>query len=117
MTHEIDAQLDELTGNLAAMAVKYGEVARRAAETRLIYDLAWADEIQKVTQEFEKAEKKFTVPERDAIVTLRVKDQMRDCRLAEADLDVAKKYIANIEARLSATQTRVKLLGIEANLD
>lgn len=95
------------------MAAKYPEIAREAAKARVIYDAAWADAITLITHNFVSTETKFTVPERDALATQKVREELETARMAEAELDAAKKYISVLEAILSSVQTRAKLVQME----
>jgi hypothetical protein len=115
--HEIDSDLRTAESTLTHWATRYPALAKAAVESRIRYDLAWADAIRSITDEAaQKGEKLPTLPVQDALATQKVAKQMTEARQAEADLDVAKKLIAIAETTLSSIQTRAKLSSMEMSL-
>lgn len=115
--HEIDSDLKTAEATLNHWATKYPALAQAAWQSRVSYDLAWADAIKSITDKAAaNGEKLPTLPVQDAMATQIVAKQMTDARQAEADLDVAKKLIAIAETTLSSIQTRAKLSSMEMAL-
>jgi len=117
MPQEIEKELMKCEAALYTMQSKYPELAKTAANARFVYDVAWAEQVDKITHDCTtRGEKLPTVAVMDAMVTLAVKDQMEDARKAEAELDGAKKHIDSLQSVLSSVQTRAKLSLMEMEL-
>lgn len=117
MPQDIERELVKCEAALYEMQVKYPALARRAAEARYIYDVAWADAIDDIAHtKVAEGQKPPTLPVQDAIATKRVAVQMEAARLAEAELDAAKKHLDSLQAILSSVQTRSKLVQMEMGL-
>ncbi len=114
--HAIIKELSDIEALLIDTARAYKTLARDAALARYDYDQAWADAQLEIKHQSDVSGQKVTVGIGDALATVAVKEQMKDARGKESDLDGAKKDLIAIEAILSSAQTRSRLLTIEANL-
>jgi len=117
MPEEITRDLVKCEQTLYEMQVKYPALARTAANARFVYDMARANAIDEVAHRtLAEGQKAPTVPVQDAMATKMVAKEMEAARLAEADLDSAKRHLSSLEAILSSVQTRAKLVQIELGL-
>lgn len=116
MIDQIEQELREHEQSLFSVAKQYRTIARTAAEKRVIYDVQWANAIEDITKEAVEAGTKITVAEKEAKAVLKVATELDDCRMAEADVDAAKKYIDTMQTILSSVQTRAKLMQMEMSL-
>ncbi len=117
MPQEIEKDLREIEQLLYNVQSTYGDIARNAAQARFAYEMAKARAVYDIDHRVIAAgEKKPTLPVQDAEATLMIEKEKEAARLAEVELDIAQKTIANIQSRLSSTQTRSKLVQIEADL-
>lgn len=117
MPHEIDRELVKCEAALYAMQERYPELARRAANARYVYDQAWANAIDEIAhRQLAEGQKAPTVPVQDAMATKIVAEEMEAARIAESELDAAKKHLDTLQAILSSIQTRAKLTHIEMAL-
>lgn len=117
MPQDIEKNLLELDQMLYNVQSTYGEIARTAAAARFAYDIAYAKAVIDIDcRPIPEGQKKSTVPVMEAQAVLMVEREMEEARLAEAELDIARKTIDNIAARLSSCQTRSKMTQIEMGL-
>lgn len=114
--HEINTDLLELEKSLSALSISYPQLAREAATARINYELDYANAIDLITHEAIAAEKKLSVAEKESQATIRSAETMEAYRLADAELDGAKKQIDVLQSILMSTQSRVKLEMIERGL-
>lgn len=113
---DIEHELKEHEKSLFSVAQKYRALARDAATKRVIYDVAWANAMESITATALESGEKVTDKVKEAKATVIVQLEMSECRMAEADLDAAKKYIDVMQAMLSSVQTRAKLSQMEMAL-
>lgn len=117
MPIEIEKELMKCEQSLYVMQSNYPQLTRTAAECRFVYDQAWANAIDNIGhQAIAAGEKMPTVAMMEAMATIRVAKEMEAARIAEADLDGAKKHIDSLQAILSSVQTRAKLASLEMSL-
>lgn len=117
MLHEIDSELKRCEQALYEMQVKYPQLASKAANARYIYDQAWANAIDEITHRaVADGKKPPTVAAAEAEATIKVADEMREARYAEADLDAGKKHLDTLQAILSSVQSRARMVQIEMSL-
>lgn len=117
MPQEIERDLTQAEAALYAMQTRYPDLARTAANARYLYDTAWADAVTNIHHRaLVNGEKPPTVAVMEAEATKMVAKEMRDTRIAESELDAAKKHIDTLQAILSSVQTRSKLLLMEMSL-
>lgn len=117
MLHEIDSELKRCEQALYEMQVRYPQLASKAANARYIYDQAWATAMDEIAHRaVADGKKPPTVAAAEAEATIKVADEMREARYAEADLDAGKKHLDTLQAILSSVQTRAKLTQIEMSL-
>lgn len=113
---QIATELREHEVSLFSVAKQYRTLAKEAATKRVVYDVAWANAINDISRTALESGEKITVADKDALATRTVAEQMEECRLAEAELDAAKKYIDTMQTILSSVQTRSKLITMEMSL-
>jgi hypothetical protein len=117
MPSEIERELSKCEAALYEMQVTYPALARAAAEARYVYDVAWANAIDEIAHRaVPDGQKPPTVAVMDALATKMVAAEMEAARMAEADLDAAKKHLDTSQAILSSVQTRGKLVQLEMSL-
>jgi hypothetical protein len=117
MPQDIERELREFEQQLYDVQSTYGEIARNAARARFEYDIAWADAIDELEHRVvPEGQKKPTVEVMKAQATKMVAAKMEAARMAEVELEIAKKTIDNIHSRLSSCQTRSKMTQIELSL-
>ncbi len=117
MAHELEKDLLKCEQALYEMQTQYPSLAKKAAESRYIYDVAWANAIDEIAhRSLAEGQKAPTVPVQDAMATKMVAEQMKATREAEADLDAAKKHIDTLQGILTSVQTRSKLYLAEISL-
>lgn len=117
MLQELDKDLRDIETTLSNIAREYPQIARDAAQARYDYEMASAQATWDIDHRaLAEGEKKPTIPAIEAEVTLKVADEKLKTRMTEAELDIARKLIANLESRLSSTQSRAKLSLIERGL-
>lgn len=117
MPQEIEKDLLKCEQALYEMQKTYPALARVAAESRIIYDVAWANAIDELShQAVAEGTKPPTVAVMEARATKMVESQMELARKAEAELDAAKKHLDSLQAILSSVQTRSKLIQLEMGL-
>lgn len=115
--NDIEKELRKCEQALYEMQVRYPQLASKAANARYVYDQAWATAIDEIAHRaVQDGKKPPTVAAMEAEATLMVKDEMREARYAEADLDAGKKHLDTLQAILSSIQTRAKLQQIEMSL-
>lgn len=106
------AELAQIEADIFNASTEFSKQAVVAAKSRLTYDLAYAEAILRLKPA--DASIKITVPEREALAIKQCSSQMTDARIAEAELDAAKKHLEALRAILSSIQTRASLLKAEA---
>lgn len=117
MPQEIEKELVKCEQALYQMQVSYPEIARNAANARYAYDVAWAEAIDTITHRaIADGQKQPTVAVLEAEATKIVAEKMEAARIAEAELDIAKRHLSTSEAILSSVQTRSKLVQMEMSL-
>lgn len=117
MPQEIERELMKCEATLYTMQKQYPGIARKAAESRIIYDLAKSNAIVEIDhRDLAEGQKPPTVPVANAMATQMIQEQMEQARRDEADLDIAVKHIKSLEAILSSVQTRSKLVLAEMSL-
>jgi len=117
MIGDIERELVKAEQALYVMQGKYPKTASRAANARYVYDQAWATAVDEIAHRaVAEGKKPPTVAAIEAEATLTVKEEMREARYAEADLDAAKKHLDTLQAILSSVQTRAKLATLEMSL-
>jgi hypothetical protein len=115
--NDIEKELRKCEQALYEMQVKYPQLASKAANARYIYDQAWATAMDEIAHRaVADGKKPPTVAAAEAEATIKVADEMREARYAEADLDAGKKHLDTLQAILSSIQTRAKLTQIEMSL-
>lgn len=112
----IDNDLLELEKQLSVLSREYPNLARCAASARIHYEIDYANAIDLITHEAIRTETKMTVAEKEAQAVIRTALTMETYRMAEAELDGAKKQLDVLQSILSSTQSRVKLELIERGL-
>jgi hypothetical protein len=112
----IDADLRELETQLSALSLKYPDLARSAASARIAYEIDYANAIDLVTHEAIVADKKLSVADKESQATIRSAVTMETYRMADAELDAAKKQIDVLQSILMSTQSRVKLELVEKGI-
>lgn len=117
MPLEIERELMKCEQALYNMQERYPEAARSAANARYVYDMAWADAIDTITHRaIADGQKQPTVVVMEAEATKMVAEQMEAARIAEAELDIARRHLSTTEAILSSVQSRTKLVQMEMSL-
>lgn len=117
MPSTIEKELVECEQALYQMQKQYPNLARVAAQNRIVYDVAWAEAIDDIAHRATaEGQKPPTVSVQDAMATKMVAKEMEAARMAEADLDAAKKHIDTLTSILSSLQTRSKLILAEMSL-
>ena len=115
--HELNQDLVKSEQALFEMQKQYPALAKRAAEARYLYDMAWANAIDEIAHRtLAEGQKPPTVPVQDAMATKVVASEMQAAREAEAELDAAKKHIDTLQAILSSVHTRSKMYLAEISL-
>ena len=113
----IDQELKELEKLLAKFDIEYPPIARDAARARFAYDIAYETAVDEIAHRtIPEGEKLPTVPVQTAMATKMVAKEMETARYAEAELDIMKKLVDNLQARLSSVQTRAKIVTMEMSL-
>lgn len=110
--HQITQELEGYESQLYAASVEYKDLIRDAATKRANYDVAYAQELLKVSQ----FEGKMTVVEKESLAVVAVQTQLVACRIAEALADGAKRHLAALQSNLTSIQTRASLLKTERSL-
>ena len=88
MIGDIERELVKAEQALYVMQGKYPKTASRAANARYVYDQAWATAVDEIAHRaVAEGKKPPTVAAIEAEATLTVKEEMREARYAEADLD------------------------------
>lgn len=117
MPHEIEKDLTNCEQALYEMQKQYPVLARSAAQQRYVYDMAWANAIDEIAhRRLEDGQKPPTVAVMEAMATKMVAEEMEFARMAEAELDAAKKHIDTLQGILTSVQTRSKLYLMEMSL-
>lgn len=117
MPREIERSLLVAEQTLSDWQAKYPPIVKAAAETRLVYDLAYAAALDEIDHRvLAEGAKKPTVPVTEAQALLMVAEQMEAARRAEAEQDAAKEVIKINLAILSSFQTRAKMELSEMSL-
>lgn len=117
MPNEIERELAKCEAALYEMQRQYPALAKAAAQNRYVYDVAWANAIDDIAHRaIADGQKSPTVAVMEAMAVKAVADEMEAARIAEADLDAAKKHIDTLQGILSSVQTRSKLLLMEMSL-
>jgi len=114
--HEIDADLKTAEATLHHWEKTYPTLARAESNAKYAFEDAWADAVKEITDSIPEGAKAPTVAVLDAEATKKCSVQLKAKRLAEAELDIAKKLIGIAETTLTSIQTRSKLELIEAGL-
>lgn len=109
--HRITQELEAYETQLYAASVEYRDLIRTAATKRAEYDVAWAQEMLQLPTDV-----KMTVGEKEAQVVVIVADRLRECRIAEAIADGAKRHLMALQSNLTSIQTRASLLKTERSL-
>lgn len=110
--YQIEIELKEKESELYTASVEYSTLISKAAEKRVLYDVAYAQEYLKVSTDGEKR----TVAATESMVLVVVQRQFTECRIAEAMADGAKRHLATLQGLLTSIQTRSKLLTTERSL-
>jgi hypothetical protein len=117
MPKEIERSLLAAEQTLNDWQTRYPPIVKAAAETRLVYDLAYADALVEIDHRvLAEGEKKPTVAIIEAMATQMVEKQMSAARVAEAEQNAAKEVIKINLAILSSFQTRAKMEMSEMSL-
>ena len=106
---ELNRRLDEHSAILLRDSMEYAKLARKAVESRNVYDIAKSRALLKI--------KDGTVAEKTAQATLECEPQMIEARIAEAHLDAMKTRLKSVSDSLSAVQTKARLLKTESDLN
>lgn len=109
--HQIAQELEAYETQLYAASVEYRSLARDAAVRRAEYDVAWAQEMLRLPTDV-----KMTVAEKESSVVVIVQDRLKECRIAEAIADGAKRHLMALQSNLTSIQTRASLLKTERSL-
>lgn len=107
----IEAELQTCEVDLFNASTEYRQLAEDAARKRSSYDVAWAQQLLKLKSD---TDLKATVPEREALATVAVQDQMTGARIAEAMADASKRHLVTMQSVLSSIQTRARLIQTES---
>lgn len=110
--NEIEKSLKDCEAAIADAAMDYGKIAVSAARARADYDLAYAQELLKVSADGEKR----TVGEKEALTLLAVQKLFMDCRIKEAESEALKRRIGSLQSVLTSLQTRASLIRVERSL-
>ncbi|MBX3288330.1 MAG: hypothetical protein KF855_03200 [Acidobacteria bacterium] len=110
--NEIETSLKDCEGAIATAAMDYGKIAVSAARARADYDLAYAQELLKISADGEKR----TVGEKEALTLIAVQSLFMDCRIREAEADALKRRIGALQSVLTSLQTRASLIKTERSL-
>lgn len=117
MPQQLEKELREIEQHLYNVQSTYPQIARTAAQARFDYEMAKAQAVFDLDgRAIAEGAKKPTLPVMDAEATLMIRKEKEAARIAEAELDIARKAIDNLESRLSSIQTRAKLTHIEMAL-
>ena len=117
MPHEIERELKKCEAALYEMQSRYPDLAKTSANARYVYDMAWANAIDEIAHRtLAEGQKPPTVALMDAMATKMVASEMKLARVAEADLDGAKKHLDTLQAILSSVQTRAKIVLMQMSL-
>lgn len=109
--NDLNRSLQQAEVELLSTASDYAAFALDAAQKRAQYDLRWAQELLKVAT---NKDVKLTVPEKEAMVTNLVQDELTACRIAEAMANASKAKLDALKSTLSSIQSRAALLKTEA---
>ncbi len=109
--HSILKELERYEGELYTASNDYRNLIKDAATKRADYDVAYAQEMLKLPTDI-----KMTVGEKESTVVKIVAQQLKDCRIAEAIADGAKRHLGAIQSNLTSVQTRASLLKTERSL-
>lgn len=110
--HQIERELKGYETDLYSASTEYKRLAREAAEKRAQYDVDYAKEYLKVSNDGVKR----TVPATESLVVQIVERQLTDCRIAEALAEGSKRHLGAIQSVLNSVQTRASLLKTERSL-
>lgn len=111
--NQIAQELEAYETQLYAASVEFRSLAQDAAVKRAEYDVAYAQEMLKVSAQ---TEVKMTVAEKESAVVVIVADRLKACRIAEALADGAKRHLTALQSNLTSIQTRASLLKTERSL-
>lgn len=109
----IEKELENYESELYECSAEYRQLAIDAATKRAEYDVAYAQEMLKVSAQ---TEVKMTVAEKESAVVVIVANQLKSCRIAEAMASGAKERLRALQANLTSVQTRASLLRTERSL-
>lgn len=109
----IEAELQNYESELYEASSEYRHLAVDAATKRADYDVAYAQEMLKVSAQ---TEVKMTVAEKESTVIVIVASQLKSCRIAEALASGAKERLRALQSNLTSLQTRASLLKTERSL-
>jgi hypothetical protein len=110
--HQITQELAAYESQLYAASIEYRDLIRDAATKRAVYDVAFAQELLKITAKGDK----MTVAEKESLTIMAVQNQLTECRIAEAIADGAKRHLTALQSNLTSIQTRASLLKTERSL-
>lgn len=110
---EITKELQQYESELYEASSEYRSLAHKAAIARADYDVAYAQEMLKVSAD---TSVKMTVAEKESAVVVIVADRLKACRIAEALADGAKRHLGALQSNLTSLQTRASLLKTERSL-
>ena len=109
----INEQLMKIEKDLYKASTEYRELSIDAAGKRAAYDVRYASEFLKASQD---STIKRTVPATEAFVVEVVSHDLSECRIAEAKAEAAKRHLATLQSLLSSVQTRASLLKTERSM-
>ena len=109
----IEKELENYESELYECSAEYRHLATDAATKRAAYDVRWAQELLKIAT---NKDLKLTVPEKEAMVTTLVQDELSACRIAEAMASGSKERLKALQANLTSVQTRASLLKTARSL-
>jgi len=109
----ITKELEQYESELYEASAEFRKLAVDAATKRADYDVAYAQEMLKVSAQ---TEVKMTVAEKESTVVVIVADRLKAARIAEALADGAKRHLTALQSNLTSLQTRASLLKTERSL-
>lgn len=110
---QIEKELQDYESEFYEASAEYRQLVMDAAIKRADYDVAFAQEMLKVSA---RTDIKMTVPEKEATIVVIVANQLKACRIAEAMALGAKERLRALQSNLTSLQTRASLLGTERSL-
>ncbi len=108
---QITQELEASEANIHAAATEYRSLSREAADKRVRYDIAYAQELLKVSTD---KSVKLTVAEKEAMALLAVQGPFTECRIAEAIAEGCKRQLQALQGNQTSLQTRASLIKTES---